>query len=279
MEDEWKFASALINTGDYESAAISLKRYALFGQDAQKCIYSRFIVGSIYEMQQKHDSAAQVFIDLSEDVDIGQYYQERASFLAAQSFFGGENLADYHITLDRMSTFPGRTLSPEAYSQRQYLLGFLGVYAANNQLAQLLPVDTGDDSIKKKSKELKDQMQWWSDHESKIPWLACVLSTVCPGAGQIYNNRYWDAFLASSLVLGGGWWSYRLFERDEDHWGWTIGVITGFMYLGQIRNSVVDAIRINDLAVFEFKKNLVDQFFLRFSVGVQGDSICLGVSF
>jgi hypothetical protein len=48
----------------------------------------------------------------------------------------------------------------------------------------------------------------------KKPWLAVGLSAVVPGAGQIYDERYWKA----PVIWGiGGYWVYEWFKQNDKY--------------------------------------------------------------
>ena len=192
--------------------------------------------------------------------------------------FLGKDPANYHVTLDNMDEILG-TVSVEGRIQRQYMKGFLGVYAGNRELAELLPVDTNLEPIAGHSVALRQQFDFWENRRLKQPVTAALLSTAIPGAGQFYNERYWDGAVALGVVLGGAYWSQSLFDRGDDHWGWTVGVITGLLYLGQIRNAMIDSVRINEKAEFEFKQKLISDYFLKFTLAVKEDDIRFGITF
>jgi len=49
---------------------------------------------------------------------------------------------------------------------------------------------------------------------TKSPWTAVLLSTVIPGAGQIYNESYWKA----PLIWGiGGWLVYNWIQNNKEY--------------------------------------------------------------
>ncbi len=211
------------------------------------------------------------------DRDIELELREGAAFLAIQSMFLNDDPAGYHVRLDRLEDDLGE-LSIEGRIRRQYMKGFLGVYAGSRELADLLPVDTNIEPIKSRSVELKQQFLFWESRHIRQPVTAALLSTVIPGAGQFYNGRYWDGAVALGVVLGGAYWSSELFDRGDDPWGWTVGVITGLLYLGQIRNSMIDAVRINEKAELEFKQQLISNYFLKFTLSVKQDDIRFGIT-
>lgn len=252
--------------------------YVIFGSDVRHRLCARFIIGSLYAKQNRHDRAVSSFLEISADPEVNPELREGAAFMAFQSMFLGDDPAGYHLGLDQMEERLGE-LSIEGRIRRQYMKGFLGVYAGNRELADLLPIETNIEPIASRSADLKQQFAFWENRNPKSPVTAAVLSTVIPGAGQFYNERYWDGAIALGVVAGGAYWSHRLFERGDDSWGWTVGVITGLLYLGQIRNSMIDAVRINEKAELEFKQQLVSDYFLKFTLSVKQDDINIGIAF
>ncbi|MBN1297856.1 hypothetical protein JXA80_13855 [bacterium] len=312
IENEYAFASTLIASKDYDLALLSLRRYVLFGTNKPRVVKARFICGSLYDMTDRHDRAASVFLELARDESLPADYREHAAFLAIQSLFLNKDLAGYHVQLDNLeslvstqtalprpamdtgiadpfppdasatalpSSFAPGALSETAKGHRRYLKGFLGVFAGSRELADMLPVETADSELYQHSRDLKNQFQFWETHPQKNPVTSGLLSTFIPGAGQFYNGRYWDGGVALGIVAGGAYWTYDLFDRGDDSWGWTVGVITGLLYFGQIRNAVIDSVKINERSELEFKQNLIDDFFLRFTLSVKEDDLRFGVSF
>jgi hypothetical protein len=49
---------------------------------------------------------------------------------------------------------------------------------------------------------------------TKSPWTAVLMSTVIPGAGQIYNESYWKAPLIWALS---GWLIYNWIQNNKDY--------------------------------------------------------------
>lgn len=278
IEDEYAFASQLIATGDYDQAILSLRRYTLFSENTERIIKSRFIVGSLYAQMKTHDRAAACFQELYKDNSVETSLREHAAFLAMQSMFLNEDPASFHVNLDQIEERLGG-LSPEGSEQRNYMKGFLGVYAGAGELLELLPVDSENPDIRNHAVALRDLFAFWDTHPEKSPITAGALAAVIPGAGQFYNGRYWDGAVSMGMVLGGAYWSHELFDRGDDHWGWTVGIISGLLYLGQIRNSMVDAVRINERAELEFKQHLVEDYFMKFTFAIEKDSLRFGVRF
>lgn len=278
IDDDYAFASQLIATEDYDDAILFLRRYVLFSDEGPRQLCARFVIGSLYAKLNRHDRAVPTFLEIMSDPDTDMDIRENAAFLAIQSMFLGNDPAGFHVNLDKLEDSLGQ-LSIEGRIKRQYMKGFLGVYAGSRELADLLPVDTNLEPIASHSVDLKHQFDFWESRHIKQPVTAAILSTVIPGAGQFYNERYWDGAVALGIVGGGAYWSSRLFDRGDDHWGWTVGVITGLLYLGQIRNAMIDSVRINEKAELEFKQNLVSDYFLKFTLSVKQDDISFGIAF
>jgi len=72
-------------------------------------------------------------------------------------------------------------------------------------------------SSEKKSKEKKHDrpfIQRVIRPEGHSPLTATTFSLILPGAGQVYNKRYWKL----PIVYGGlGWMGYRIYKTTNDH--------------------------------------------------------------
>lgn len=82
----------------------------------------------------------------------------------------------------------------------------------------------------------------------KSPFLAGAMSTVIPGLGKVYTNRWKDGVFSFVLFAASAWQSYRGFDKYgvNSVFGWTFGAFAAGVYAGNIYGSVKSAHTYND---------------------------------
>ncbi len=98
--------------------------------------------------------------------------------------------------------------------------------------------------------------------------ISAFLSTIIPGAGKIYLNRFWDGLMSFFLIGVTTWQSYDGFSKDgiKSTKGWIYGTIAGSLYLGNIYGSIV-GVRIYNYQIKEkLKREINVQFKTYFNI-------------
>jgi putative membrane protein insertion efficiency factor len=95
-----------------------------------------------------------------------------------------------------------------------------------------------------------------------------LLSTVIPGAGQLYAHR-WSNALGSFILTGiFAWGSYETFQNHQNTAGYIFASVALTFYTGNIYNGVVSVTEYNEDLVQEFKVNVKEKsFFDYMSIG------------
>lgn len=73
------------------------------------------------------------------------------------------------------------------------------------------------------------------------PLLSVCLSTIIPGAGQLYYGHLGDALMSFVFPVGLAATSYYYFDAERPVPGWITGSLAGFFWLGQAYGAYVGA--------------------------------------
>ncbi len=98
------------------------------------------------------------------------------------------------------------------------------------------------------SEKLLELVSQAEGFKRKSPALAAVMSTLLPGSGKLYTERYWDA-LASFLTVGfSGHHAWAGFKRNGTRsvTAWIHTIVGAYFYLGNIYGSAASAKLYND---------------------------------
>lgn len=265
------FGDHLFMKGDYYRAITEYERF-LFLDDGPSAHSEevQYSIASAYFWGEKWDAAQQRFLQLRNN--------SRASLIGKMSTLYLASIAENQ---------------KRPLLAADYLEGYLDAYphdawsvAAGDQLV-LNYMKLGDSSNAKRIQEKTDALPLTITAEDidryfalprKSPLKAGVLSAVLPGAGQVYNGHYSDAFWAfalNAIFIGG---SYAAFDNDED----VLGVFLVFMettwYSGNIYNAVNGARQFNRQQQERFMRNLKIQYGLSFPPGSEnGPMPVLGI--
>lgn len=96
----------------------------------------------------------------------------------------------------------------------------------------------------------------------KSPFLAGAMSTIIPGSGKFYTNRWKDGVVALIFVGITGYQSYRGFSQKgvKSTYGWIMGGISASFYLGNIFGSTKSANVYNQHQQAHYVENVSNYF-------------------
>ncbi len=98
--------------------------------------------------------------------------------------------------------------------------------------------------------------------KKKSPFLAGAMSTIIPGSGKFYTNRWKDGIVALIFVGITGYQSYRGFSQKgiKSTYGWVMGGISASFYLGNIFGSAKSANVYNQHQHAHYVENVSNYF-------------------
>ncbi|MFH0894259.1 MAG: hypothetical protein V2A54_07475 [Bacteroidota bacterium] len=225
VENTWKYAQYLENTGQSELAVAEYERI-LFLNPALDSV--RFRILSILVKEGKYDYAfkksAWYLPSYSQQSCIGKLKHTKLFLLSGKP---DSSVSFYQraACFDTASNYFVRTCSLlMKYQVKEAKLNFLNTsLSIRNQYPEISPMF--DDSLMIR-------------HRS--PFVSGLLSAVIPGTGKIYSGRWRDGMYSLIIIASNAFSSYRYFDKNgkSSVGGWVFASIgTGF-YLGNIFGSV-----------------------------------------
>ncbi len=233
----YKFAEYLYDEGDYLRAAGEFQRYLLLIEAHANNESTLFKIGEYYRLANQPQRAITYFQRIIDEYPQGSY-RDSASYQIAYSYFA---MGQYDQSLRYID---GHPFQSSDYNERLNI--FRGVNylclkewkRAHSIFLSHLNSNDSSDSLTVKLNQLALE---GTQLPYKSPFISGLLSSIVPGTGKMYADRFRDGF--SSLITVGltGWQAYEGFRKDgvDSTKGWIYGTLCGIFYLGNIYGSSV----------------------------------------
>jgi tetratricopeptide (TPR) repeat protein len=253
------FADSLFKEGDYYRAITEYKRAHFYFPTYEKKDLILYMIGKCYYLGGKYRSALNYLAPLTNmpnqnirlDIKnlVGLSYLYRKDYIGAERIFKEiisefeqiPNLDTYHILIS-MSLVNRQMFTQGKKSFAEFLKKF-----PDSKFKELAV--TG---LKETGMAL--------DFSPRIPWLATSLSILLPGAGQLYNREYSNAFVALVFNLTLGFLAVRGFLKEDYVSG---GIFTSLFitfYSGNIYQAYRSAIKFNKTFLDERQEKINHAF-------------------
>ena len=248
----FNFAYQLLQEGDYYRAITEYKRFISYYPQAPEIPDASIGIANAYYKAEKYDDAIESYRDFLAKYPENKNFDEAVLNLA-DSFIKTKRTDSAIILLDEIEEkMPGSSLAEK-----------LKILLGKNMLKEGRFDDAEKElgKVKEKSGEkeeaevLLESLKQMKGLELKSPLLAGLMSSVLPGAGQVYAGRKKDAIF--SFLLNGlfTWGAVESFNRDI----YVAGAILSFFefgwYTGNIYNAVSDTHKYNRKIQDDFLNN------------------------
>ncbi len=275
-QKELKIGLQLYQELDDYRAISALKRYRILDATLKSQYLSNLVIGQIYQRNNEAELSAFAYENaLKAAPDL---YSKTFSYLLAnqQSCVA---LSFYFDCADRLEGLKSEKLTDATRDLVDYQSLFVDVVLRrdiNAKRASLIQSPL----LKTKAASLLLRNKAFEDLSLKSPLLSGTLSALIPGAGQLYNGRYWDALLSLSFnaaFAGATYYSYK--ELDDIPLTILSGVVFLGFYIGNITNAVTDAQRINANTYLEFFEHLKRSHWARVHFQIDEERVSFGYRF
>jgi tetratricopeptide (TPR) repeat protein len=251
-DQQLKYADTLFSNKQYMRAAEEYQRFTFFFPDHPKT-------------RQAHFKAGESFLLAKDPVTAIELFKSLASFeppdkAAVEAYF---KLSHCYLALNRPShavvqlnnaiaLTQAQTVKDRAYYNIGWIhLDFADWEGATSSFGKISPAG----QQRYRVDELNHALSMTASIPKKNPTLAGALSFV-PGAGQLYCNRYEDAFIAFAVNIGLIWAAYDAFDNEQYGLGGLLSFIGLGFYTANIYGAVNDAHKYNHQQTNQFVDQL-----------------------
>ncbi len=198
-----RFADQLLQEGEYFRAITEFRRFRFDYPGDPRQAMALFRIGQAYYRGQQYPEALQTFRDVAQTYPETPYGRQAwlwqgESLLQQTQYDAAEQ--SYTAYIERHANASDL---PYAHYQRGWTLLYRRQWqAAASELQRI----TDTSPLYPAAQQLAMEAREGSERPKKSPFLAGALSTVLPGAGQLYNGRLGDAvltFLLNGLFIAG----------------------------------------------------------------------------
>lgn len=231
-----RFADYLYKEGDYARALGEYKRMGFLYPEYKN--YTKFMEGEVYLKTRDYDNGYKTFDEIEKrnpSLSILCKYEK-----ARALFYKG----DYKNSRDILSS-----LKEPEFSYKAWVLKGWALFKEKRfkEGAEVFKNIKGLESLTSYN---------GSNISKRSKLLSTLLSSIIPGAGQIYSGRAGDG-LYSFLVIGGcGALAYYYYQRREDLKFYTFSIIGGIFWAGNVYGANLAARDYNRLKEREYLKEI-----------------------
>ena len=228
------YANSLVAQRDYYRGISVLKQAAYFADDPKTKALCIFKIGEAYQKSRKYKSSVgylERYIAYAAD-DTLRY---RAQMYLGASYLqlGRYDKAGASFSLAERMKNDGAGLVWAAYSSIQQ-----GEFAASSHILKSIVEDREGDAIALGSQEILREIATYRDSRRSAR-TASILSTLCPGLGQLYARHYYDGAQAFILVNSFAYMTYASFRLgaldEQSHLATALSAaVTGMFYYANI---------------------------------------------
>ena len=252
-----QFADQLLQEGEYYRAITEYRRFRFSYPDDARQAMALFRIGQAFYRGQQYSEALQTFRDVAQiypDTSYGrQAWLWQGDSLLQQTQYG-EAEQIYNAYIERHASASD---APYAHYQKGWSLLYRRQWREAATALQQIPDAS---PLQPAAQQLAIEAREGSQQPKKSPWLAGLLSTFLPGAGQWYNGRRGDAlltFLLNGLFIAG---TIEAVQHDQVAIAGVLGFFEAGWYGGNVYSAVNGAHKYNRRADEALLQNLERRF-------------------
>ena len=228
------YANSLVAQRDYYRGISVLKQAAYFADDPKTKALCIFKIGEAYQKSRKYKSSVgylERYIAYAADDTL--LYRAQMYLGASYLQLGRYDKAGASFSLAERMKNDGAGLVWAAYSSIQQ-----GEFAASSHILRSIVEDREGDAIALGSQEILREIATYRDSRRSAR-TASILSTLCPGLGQLYARHYYDGAQAFILVNSFAYMTYASFRLgaldEQSHLATALSAaVTGMFYYANI---------------------------------------------
>lgn len=247
LDDVFSFANYLLfEERDYYRAINEYERFCFLSPEDNRVKDSRFKIGICYQQIGEFNLAIQNFqklITLYPKSDL----VDKSIFEICRTYYLSQ---DYNRAIKEFRYFLNNKPSDELSAQSLYMIGWCYLQKREWALAEntfneincLYPTS----KISIASNELSKYSHYGNKLPKKSPFLCGILSTIFPGAGQIYIKKTGDGLFSSILILGTAALGSHYHKSNNQTLTYTYSLLSTIFYAGNIYGAISSCNLVNN---------------------------------
>jgi len=268
-EDQYRFAQAALDKGEYLRAIAEFERFVHFFSGDDRVPEARYRIGLCYIMAEDYDSGRGVLEDVYTDYSSAPA-GGKALLLIGESYYQ-EGLTEEaeHYFRKVVEAYPHLELKNRAL----YRLGWNWMKQDKwGEASEAFMKVEQESPLYAHSRDLSRISLNGEALPRKNPTAAGILSGILPGLGHAYCERYKDGAVA--LLLNGLtiWASLEAFNEDLDVLGGALMFLELGWYTGTIYSAVNSVHKYNRKVRNDFRRNLPDRIDIGLFSTVKGST-------
>jgi len=260
-DDQFDFASGMMNRGDYRQATWEFERFLHFFPEDPKVPKARYLVGMCQFRDRRYEAARETFSRILSSEPHGPL-AAKALFMTGETFYEQGLLAEAGSCFEQLvESYPHL----EVRNAGLYRLGWTRMREARwREASQIFGLVEEESALHAGSLALEQESLKGETMPYKSPARAGVLAGVLPGLGHAYVSRYKDATVAFLLNGVFIWAAMEAFHEDLD----VLGGILTFLEIGWYTGNIYSAVNVthkhNRKLRTDFLNGLEDRLDLHF---------------
>ena len=236
-----EFADHLYQESDYFRAITEYERFLFMEPGYPYADTIRYRIGLCHQKRKRYALSNEIFEKLIHKYPSSDFL-EAARYQIGLNYYFDDN---YDNSIDHLLNNRSFIQSDFIVSKWHYLLGWNYLYRL-----QWGKAETEFDTISRQfparrwaaiAGQIREHAHQGYSLPARNPWLAGFLSTIIPGAGKMYADRFGDG-LYSLIVIGTtsavAFYSY---QHDYQSRAWGFGAFAVALHVGNIYGSIVQA--------------------------------------
>ena len=228
------YANSLVTQRDYYRGISALKQAAYFADDPKTKALCTFKIGEAYQKSRKYKSSVEYLKRYIADTAADTFLYRAQMYLGASYLqLGRYDKAVARFSLAENMKNDGTGLVWAAYSNVQQ-----GEFAAASDRLQSIIRQREGEAIALGSQEILRAIDSYKGSRQSV-LTASILSSLCPGLGQLYARHYYDAAQAFILVNSFAYMTYASYRLgalgEQSHLATALSAaVTGMFYYANI---------------------------------------------
>ncbi len=252
-EDQYRFAQAALDNGEYLRAITEFERFVHFFPRDDRVPEARYRIGLCYIMVKDPDSGRRVLEDVYVDYS-STSTGGKALFLIGESYYEEGLIEESGEYFEKVvEAYPNLELRNKAL----YRLGWNWMKQDKwGEASETFKKVKEGSPLYPNSQDLSKMSLKGQELPYKNPTTAGILSGILPGLGHAYCHRYKDGTVA--LLLNGLtiWASLEAFDKDMDVLGGALMFLELGWYSGTMYGAVNSAHKYNRKVRNDFRRKL-----------------------